>query len=137
METTMDVEMKTVSEDSVLEKAHTLVGNRRSLLSDLQKALGELRLFAKEMEAAERQCDVDHEEAAAEERKTIAALDAELEAAKKQHAQKCEEARQVYARAMNQSKSRLGMARSRHATALDVYQKLKRNLAKLLTELPA
>jgi hypothetical protein len=29
------------------------------------------------------------------------------------------------------------MARSRHDAALDAYQKLKRNLAKLLSELPA
>jgi hypothetical protein len=136
MQDTTATEESGVLTGAVLEKAHTLVGTRRNLLTDMQKALGELRAFGKEVEAAERQYEADREQAMEEERKTVAALDAELEAAKRQHALRVEEARQVSARAVNQSKSRMGMARARYENAGDLYQKLKRNLTKLVAELP-
>lgn len=137
MENTMDVDVKKSLENGVLEKAFTLVGNRRSLLADLQKALGELRMLTKEKEEAERQYHAEHEAAMEEERKVVAALDAELEAAKKQHALRVEEARRASLNAVNAANSRVGMARKRCDEALVTYQRVKRNLAKLVSELPA
>lgn len=122
--------------EAALEKAHTLVQNRKGQLNELHRALGESQSTMKELRLMEVRFQAEIEKANREHDEDVARLDAELEAARQQHAAQIKLSAERRDKALNHVKSMLGTQAAKLAQAMDDYRKAKRSLAKMLSELP-
>lgn len=122
--------------DRELDRAHNLVSTRKGKLGELHSLLGDALTASKELRVAEGRLATEKDQAWLTYNEEVARLDAEMEAAKAQYTQKVHEASQRREAALNKSRSLVGMLAARRRDAVEGYQKAKRIIAKMVSELP-
>lgn len=131
-----EVEKFQESEVSVLDRALTLVSNRKSQVQEIHRLLAEAVSLSKELSSMRLSFAGEAKEAEKLHWEEVERLDAELEAAKKQHAEKVRESEEKLSKALNRSRSLIGGQESRLRAVMEEYLRAKRSVAKMVSELP-